>query len=149
MVMFQANVFTLKTVTIGRQESHDKCSAVAEMGDRLATTDVGRELGRLCPIGGLGPHVTHCGHGRGLPPYKVASNWANWAIQPFGHNRHGSKSGGCSAPCFFLGGGSWVPIQHGVAGAETYLHAKFHLYPSNVWSQYTNVTDRIGQTTVR
>jgi len=27
--------------------------------------------------------------------------------------------------------GSWVPIEHNVAGAETYLQAKFHLDPSN------------------
>jgi len=27
--------------------------------------------------------------------------------------------------------GSWVPIKHNVARAETYLHAKFHLDPSN------------------
>jgi len=29
------------------------------------------------------------------------------------------------------GRGSWVPIQHNVAWAETYLHAKLHLDPSN------------------
>ena len=27
---------------------YDKCSAVAEMGDRLATIDVGRKVGGLC-----------------------------------------------------------------------------------------------------
>jgi len=36
-----------------------------------------------------------------------------------------------------------------VARAVAYLHAKFHLDPSNGWPQYTNVTDRqtgqIGQ----
>jgi len=31
----------------------NKCSAVAEMGDRLATIDMGRKLGGgLCPYGG-------------------------------------------------------------------------------------------------
>ena len=30
----------------------------------------------------LDPRLTHCGLGRGLPPYQVAS----WSIQPFGHN---------------------------------------------------------------
>jgi len=29
------------------------------------------------------------------------------------------------------GGGSWVPIEHNVARAEAYLHAKFHLNPSS------------------
>ena len=31
----------------------------------------------------------------------------------------------------FLGGGSWVPIQHKVAWAEAYLHTKWHLNPSS------------------
>jgi len=36
-----------------------KCSPVAEMGDRLATIDMGQKLGELCPFGGeLGPHLT-------------------------------------------------------------------------------------------
>ena len=40
--------------------------------------------GRLCPFGEgeLDPHLTQCGHGRGLPPCQVSS----WSIQPFGHN---------------------------------------------------------------
>jgi len=55
---------------------YDKCSAVAEMGDRLATIDMGRkERAVLCLLGGdeLGPHLTQCGLGLGLPPYQVAS----------------------------------------------------------------------------
>ena len=40
---------------------------------RLATTDMGRKLRGLCPLGAkLGPHLTQCGLGRGLPPYEVA-----------------------------------------------------------------------------
>jgi len=69
----------------------NKSSAVAEMGDRLATIDMDRkEGGLLCPFmcGELGPHVTQCGLGRGLPPYQVAS--------PFGHNRHRPKMGAVS-----------------------------------------------------
>ena len=38
----------------------------------------------------------------------------------------GQKWGLC--PIF---GGSWVPIQHNVAGTQAYLHAKFHLHPFN------------------
>jgi len=43
------------------------------MGDRLATMNMGRKLGGGCASLGdeLGPHVTQCGLGRGLPPYKV------------------------------------------------------------------------------
>jgi len=56
----------------------DKCSAVAEMGDRLATIDMGRKLGgaALPPFlrkEELGPHLTQCGHGRGLPACRVSS----------------------------------------------------------------------------
>ena len=38
----------------------DKCSALAEMGDRLATIDMGRKVGRvavLLSVGEVGPHT--------------------------------------------------------------------------------------------
>jgi len=44
--------------------------------------------------------------------------------------------------------GSWVPIEHNVAGAEAYLHAKFHLDLSNRLAtihQCHRQTDRTGQ----
>ena len=47
----------------------NKCSAVAdEMGDRLATTDMGRKLRGCAPLveGELGPCLTQCGQGRDL-----------------------------------------------------------------------------------
>jgi len=61
------NIFTVAT--------SNKNSAVAEMGDRLATIDMGRKVGGLlCPfLGELGPHLTQCGFGRDLPPYEVAT----------------------------------------------------------------------------
>jgi len=60
-----------------------KCSAVAKMGDRLVTVDMGRKLGDKPLWGGeLGPHLTQCGQGPGLPACQVSS----WSIQPFGHN---------------------------------------------------------------
>jgi len=71
-----------------------KCSAVAEISDRLATIDMGRKLGLCLFLGKLGPHLTQCGLVRGLPPYQVASG----SIQPFGHNRHGPKIGGGLCP---------------------------------------------------
>jgi len=74
-----------------------KSSAVAEMGDCLATIDMGRKLGAavLCALfegGGrqLSPRLTQCGLGRGVPPYQVTS----WSIQSFGNNRHGLNTGG-------------------------------------------------------
>jgi len=56
------------------------------MGDRLATIDMGREVGggQLCPFPRreLGPRPTKCGLGRVIPTYQVSS----WSIQPFGYN---------------------------------------------------------------
>ena len=54
--------------------NRNKCSAVAEMGDRLATIDMGRKLGGYVPFGaaGVDRHVTQCRLGRGLPSYQVA-----------------------------------------------------------------------------
>jgi len=53
---------------------NDKSSAVAEMGDRLATVDMDRKWGGAAVGAGspLGPHLTQCGLGRGLPLYQVA-----------------------------------------------------------------------------
>jgi len=63
--------------TILYHELCNKCSAVAEMNDRLATTDMVRKFGKgagAVPLtGDLGPHLTQCGLGQGLPPYQVAS----------------------------------------------------------------------------
>ena len=39
--------------------------------------------------GQLGPHLTQCGQGRGLPAYQVSS----WSIQPFGHNIPTTQTG--------------------------------------------------------
>jgi len=58
---------------------YNKSSVVAEMGDRLATINIGRREGAAVPIfggGRAGPHQTQCGLGRDLPPYQVAS-WSS------------------------------------------------------------------------
>jgi len=54
------------------------------MGDRLATIGMGLKWGGAAVGAGspLGPHLTQCGLGRGIPLYQVASS----SIQPFGHN---------------------------------------------------------------
>jgi len=39
--------------------------------------------------GELGPNLTQCGRGWGLPPCQVSS----WSIQPFGHNTPMSQTG--------------------------------------------------------
>jgi len=47
---------------------------------------------------------------------------------------------GLGPGCALFMRGSWV--QHKVAWAEAYLHAKFLLIHPIVWPQYTNVTDK-------
>ena len=61
---------------------------IPDPSSRLATIDMGRKWGMLCPLlGEAGTELTQCDLGRGLSPYRVASCW----IQLFGHNRHGPK----------------------------------------------------------
>jgi len=67
----------------------------------------------------LSPHLTQRGPGQGLSPYQVAS----WFIQPFGHSRHGPKIGGF--------GGELSSYLTQCRLGRAYLHAKFHLDPSN------------------
>jgi len=57
-----------------------KSSAVADMGDRLATIDMGRKEGRLCPFpgGGAGPHLTQCG----LGPWADVCLRTKWHLDP-------------------------------------------------------------------
>jgi len=38
--------------------------------------------------GELGPHLTHCGQGQGLPACQVSS----WSVQQFGHNTPTSQT---------------------------------------------------------
>ena len=71
-------VFSFNNQCCQTQQIHmlNKSSAVAEMGDRLVTIDMGRKVGAVVPLsvgGELGPHLTQCGLDRGLSPYQVAS----------------------------------------------------------------------------
>jgi len=62
---------------------------------RLATTHWPKLWGAVPPFFGgrnRAPHSTECRQGRGLPPDQMASR----SIQPFGHNRHWPKIGGCA-----------------------------------------------------
>jgi len=51
---------------------------------------MGRILGGYAPLGEgeLGPHLTQCGQGRGLPACQVSS----WSFQPFGHSARTSQT---------------------------------------------------------
>ena len=77
-------------------------------------------------------YITQCHMGQGLPLHQVASQ----SIQPFGHNRHGWKSGVGAAQCCAPLRGNWVPILH-VTWAEAQLPTKRYLDPSSLWSQQT------------
>jgi len=71
----------------------NKCSAVAEMDDRLATIIIyrhGPKIGGCAPLGGGAGSPSNTMSPRpGLSPYQVAS----WSIQPFGHNTPTSQTG--------------------------------------------------------
>jgi len=58
-----------------QRHSENKSSAVAEMGNLLATIGMGRKVGAAVPlsVGELGPYLTQCRLSRGLPPYQVVS----------------------------------------------------------------------------
>jgi len=61
------------------------------MGDRLATIDMGQEVGGSAvplSVRGAGSPSNTMWLGQGLPPYQVVS----WSIQPFGHNTPTSKT---------------------------------------------------------
>ena len=73
----------------------------------MATIDMGPKGGDFCvPFEGelQGPCLTQCGLGRGLLPYQVASS----SIQPFGHNKHGTETGGALP---LLGGSATLRIK--------------------------------------
>ena len=98
--------------------------------------------GLLCPFGGeLGPHLTQCGLGRGLPPYHT--RWHFDASSPFGHNRHGPKVG--DAP-LFLGGelGAHLTQRGRCRGLPLYQVSPRSIQPfgHNIPTLPTDVTDR-------
>ena len=119
----------------------NKSSAVTEMGDRLATIDIGQKVrGLLCPFHGgvqLSPHLTQCRLGQGLPLYQVVS----WSTQPFGQNIHGPK-GGCAVP---LSVGGARSSSNNVTWAEAYPHTKWHLDPSNCLATIHQCYRQTGQ----
>jgi len=50
----------------------------------------GPKIGGCAPLGKreLGPHLTQCGQGRGLPACQVSS----WSVQPFVHSARTSQT---------------------------------------------------------
>ena len=100
--------------------------------------------------GGAGFHLTHCGLGRGLPPCQVAS----WSIQPFGHNRHGPKIGGCAplgegelslylTPCGQVRG--LPPRQVSSWSIQPFGHNTPTLQTKMIWQTDRQLADSIGR----
>jgi len=55
-----------------RVHSCDRPTDRLNLSSPLATTDMGRKLGAVPLLGVLGPHLTQCGLGQGLPPCQVS-----------------------------------------------------------------------------
>jgi len=79
--------------------------------------------------------------GRGLPLYQVAS----WSTQPFGHN---TSAGNWGLLCPLLGERAGSLSNRIWPGPRHISMPGFILIHPTVWPQYTNVTNRTGQTTV-
>jgi len=80
--------------------------------------------------GELGPHLTQCRLGRGLPLCQVAS----WSVQPFGHNTWAEKCGGCCAP--ILGRAGFPSNTMSPKPRPTSIPSDILIHPV-VWSQQT------------
>jgi len=94
------------------------------MGDRLATIDMGRKLGGgRFGKGDLGPHVTQCGLGPGLPSYHLDSS-SRLVTTEMGRHLEGAvhlRGGAGSASNTMLPG----------TRPEAYHRTKWHLDPSS------------------
>jgi len=81
----------------------NKCSAVAEMGDLLATIDAGRKWGLRALFGDLDPHVTH------MWSWPRPFLRTKWHLDPYSRlatTDMAENWGGCDP----FWEGSWVPI---------------------------------------
>jgi len=109
-------------------------SGILQSCSRVATIDMGLKLGGMPPFWGgqLDPHTAQCRLGRGLATYEVAS----CSIEPFGHHPYGPETGGCVP----LGEVNLGPHLTQCGHGRAYLHAKFHLDPSNTPTLQTGQT---------
>jgi len=124
---------------LANQSHRYKSSAVAEMGDRLATIDMGRKWGEgLCPLFGGAPSSCNTMSPEPRPtfvPSGIFNHLAVWGVKA-----------GC-APFFGRGAGS-PPNTKSPGPKPTYLLSGILIHPT-VWSQYTKITDRQDRTTDR
>jgi len=72
-----------------RAEAYRHTKWNLDLCSHLAAKDMGRKLGAV-PLWSreLGPHLTQCGQGRGLPARRVSF----WSVKPFGHNTPTSQT---------------------------------------------------------
>jgi len=104
-----------------------KCSAVAEMGNRLATIDMGQKLGTVPLLGELGPHVT-VWHGPS-PTFLPSGIFVYPAVWP---QQTWAKNWGRAT---FLGG--WVPVEHSVVWVRhIFIPSDILIHPA-IWPQCT------------
>ena len=105
-----------------------------------------RKLAGVVRLWGRGArsHLAQCGQGRGL----LRTKWHLDPSSSLATIDMDRKLGGSDSPHTppSLGRGSWVPILHNVARAETYLHAKFHLDPYNRLATIHQCHRQTGQT---
>jgi len=135
-IFIVARLHQHQSISPSINQSLNKCSAAAEMGDRLPQQTRAENGGGLCPFTAeLGFQLMQCGLGRGLSPYQLAS----WFIQPFDHNTR-PKNGGLLCP--LLGRGAESPSNTMWPGPGPTSVPSFILIHPTVWPQYTNVTDR-------
>ena len=74
------------------------------MGDRLATIDIGRKVGAAVPlfVEELGPQLTQCRLGRGLPPCVMESNKLDDQSSDANIRKPGNVCCACSDPAHGL-----------------------------------------------
>jgi len=150
-----------KSPVLPHMVRHSKCSAVSSSWDKrpFGHNRHGPKIVGSAPLGRrAGSPSNTMWPGPILPPYQVAL----WSTQPFGHNRHGpliirtqakpapvnfESVEGCCVPL----SGELDPYLTHIAGTKAYLHAKFHLDPSNRLATIhpTSQTKQTDTTTLR
>jgi len=115
---------------------HNKSSALAETGDRLATIEMGRNFGGLCLFG-----CSWVPSNTVLPRLSPTSAPSGSLIHPaiWPQRTWAENLGKGAVPLF---GGAGFPSNTMWPGSRPTSTPSFIFIYLTVWSQYTNVTDR-------
>jgi len=111
---------------------YNKSSVVAEMGDRLATIDMGRRERVLCPFRGGGSWA---------PSNTMWPGPRSTSVQPFRHNRHGPKSGEGAVP---LSRGAESPFNTMSSGPRPISAPNGSFIHPAIWPQQTRAENCWG-----